>query len=382
MTIRTLPSRATLPAVKPDATEILKRNRQVALKAVEEVGLARLRPMLERAQRELEERIRQAEGLRGAGKDSFTAVQARAVLAQIRDVLGNLKSGMHGLAVIQAVRASERQTASVLKYLSDAEKLFTGVASPLAISDAAVLDHVRQGAEASVLRRIASDPSNPAQRGVLDRYGDNVIEQFEGELQQRVLQKKPWDEVRADLVKASPFLQAAPAHWAERIVRTESMAASNRASFEAIKAVDASLGDVVKILAATFDGRTGSDSFDVHGQIRRPSEAFQDWFGRKYMNPPNRPNDREVVVPHRLSWPIPKALARKSDGECAARWAAEGRKGPMPARSLHSTVDLKLFGKPAAPPPAPPKPPPPPPPPPPPQELDAERKKAGLAGLM
>lgn len=373
------PSRATLARVaKPDATEILKRNRQTAQKTVEEIGAARLRKLLERAQRDLEERCTKAI-LSGPGNDSFTAAQARAVLAQVNDVLRALKTGMTGVAVDQAVRASERQTASVLKYLTDAERLFTGVREPLPFADAAVYDHVRQGAEASVLRRIASDPNHPGHRGVMDRYGDQVIEHFETELQQRVLTKAPWADVRENLVKKSPFLQGAPAHWAERIIRTESMAASNRASLETIQAADTAMGDVVKILSATFDGRTGSDSYDLHGQIRRPSEPFNDWFGRSYMHPPNRPNDREVVVPHRIRWPIPKGLQPKTDSECRSRWVAEGHKAPMPGRSKYSTVDLALFGKtnggsggapppppplgPGAPPPPPSQPPPAPPPP-------------------
>jgi len=365
----------------PDATEILKRNRQSAQKAVEEIGAARLRKLLERAQRDLAQRLDDA--VKGPGANSFTAAQAQVVLGQIQDVLRALKGGMQGVAVDQAVRASERQTASVLKYLTDAQRLFTGIAEPLPLSDSAVYDHVRQGAESSVLRRIASDPNERGHRGVLDRYGDEVIGHFETELQQRVLQKAPWNEVRDKLVSVSPFLRGAPAHWAERIIRTESMAASNRSSLETIQVAEASLGDVVKILSATIDNRTGSDSFDLHGQIRRTSEPFTDWFGRSYQHPPNRPNDREIVVPHRMRWPIPKALQPKSDAECMARWRQEGRKGPMPSRSKYSTVDVTLFGKggnvtgpnngnppppPPGGPPAPPAPPstPPPPPAPPP----------------
>lgn len=324
--------------------ELLRRNRQAAQKAAEEVGVARLKKLLERSAADLAARLAKAEGLRGAGKDSFTAVQARAVLGQVQDVLRALKPGMKGVLVDQAVRASKVQTASVLKYLNDAEKHFTGVAAPLPISDAAVYDHVRQGAESSVLRRILSDPAHPAHPGVLDRYGEQVIGDFEASLAQRVLTKKPWAEVRDDLVKSSPFLQKAPAHWAERIVRTESMAASNRSSLEAIKVTETALGDVVKILSATFDNRTAADSYAVHGQIRRPDEPFQDW-KHSYMHPPNRPNDREVVLPHRLSWPLPKSLLPKSDAEVASAWVRDGRKGSPPARPKYSTVDTKLFGQ-------------------------------------
>jgi hypothetical protein len=51
-------------------------------------------------------------------------------------------------------------------------------------------------------------------------------------------------------------------------------------------------------------------------------------------------NDREVVVPHRIHWPVPATLKPRGDGEVAARWSAEGRKGSPPARPLMSTVDM------------------------------------------
>lgn len=87
-----------------------------------------------------------------------------------------------------------------------------------------------------------------------------------------------------------------------------------------------------------------SDSYAVHGQIRKPEEAFQSWFGF-YQHPPNRPNDREVVVPHRMSWPIPPYLAWKTDAQVIARWHYDGRKGHPPPRPKMTTVPLEQFGK-------------------------------------
>jgi len=117
----------------------------------------------------------------------------------------------------------------------------------------------------------------------------------------------------------------------------------NRAGWESIREADEQLGDMLKILSATFDDRTGADSYAVHGQIRRPEESFQSWFGL-YQHPPNRPNDREVVVPHRMSWPIPPYLAWRSDAQVLARWHYDGRKGSPPPRPLMTTVPLEKIG--------------------------------------
>lgn len=191
---------------------------------------------------------------------------------------------------------------------------------------------------------LAGDDFTPSPGGVLTRYSAAVIEEFEGVLRRGMLTGKPWGDVRDELTSKSPFLQGSPKFWAERIVRTETMGAYNRAGWEAIRAADDELGDMVKILSATFDDRTGWDSYQVHGQIRRVDEAFA-WKGGLYQSPPNRPNDREVVVPHRVSWPIPEELAWRSDGEVAAAWKRDRRKGGPPPRPLMTTIPLARFGR-------------------------------------
>jgi len=334
-----------MPIVRPSPADVLKVNRERAQKLAEKTGPSRLRRLLATAQRDLVRRLREAEGLGGPGKDSFTATQLRVTLAQVRNVLRDLRAGMKTNILKGAKRAAQQQVQSTIKYLNDAEKKFKGVAAQkLALNEAAMLDRVAVGTESSVLNRILTDDKHPARKGVLDRYGDSVVERFENQLQLRFIERKPWAEVRESITAESPFLQKAPAHWAERIVRTELMNANNRAGWESIRQAQVSLGDMLKILSATFDDRTAADSYAVHGQIRRTDEAFESWFGM-YQHPPNRPNDREIVVPHRMSWPLPAQLKPKSDAEVAARWSKEGRKGSPPARPKMSTVDVKLLGK-------------------------------------
>ena len=323
---------------------LLELNHQQARLLAEQGGRARTRRLLERAQRDLEQRLVQAESLSGPGADSFTATQLRVTLEQVRNVLRPLKSGMRSTLLDQGKAAADQQTDATLRYMRAAERQFRGVSQPLQLREAGLLDRVHAGTESSVLNRIANDPDHPGRPGVLDRYGDAVIQRFEERLQLRFVAKQSWAQVRAALVTESPFLQGAPAHWAERVVRTETMAASNRANWETMREADVQLGDMLKILAATFDSRTASDSVAVHGQIRRPAEAFESWYGL-YQHPPNRPNDREVVVPHRMSWPLPPELKWRSDGEVASRWQAEGRKGSPPRRPKMTTVPLAKIGK-------------------------------------
>lgn len=335
-----------------DPRSVLEANRLSAARLVRRAGGGRLGKILEKADRDLARRL--AEAVASPGKGTYTHEQVRMALRQVRQVAREVAGGIGETVVGEARSAAELAAEGTLRYMSQAEKAFRGIASqPLALDEAAVLDAAVSGAQASVLRRLASsgepvagadDRPHPAKQGILDRYGLATVERFEGVLQNGILTRKPWAEVRADIVAESPFLQGAPAHWAERIVRTETMGAYNRAGWEANREADEQLGDVVKILSATFDDRTASDSYAVHGQVRFPDEAFESWYGL-YQHPPNRPNDREIVVPHRIAWPIPPYLRQMGPGEVAARWAHERRKGAVPARPLMTTVELSRFGR-------------------------------------
>jgi hypothetical protein len=324
--------------------EILKRDQEAAARYAERSSQERTKQLLERAQSELTQRLAQATELKGLGSDSFTVAQMQAALAQVRAALKPLVLGVQSSAVELGKSAAFNSVGTTMKYIAQAEATHRGAARPLPFDTAAMNDVAIRDTEASILRRLGADPNHPGNAGVLGRYGANVFGKFEEVLQQRLIQGKSLDEARNDLVAQSPFLQSAAPFWTERILRTEQMNAHGAASLEALNQVESIVGAMLKILSATFDNRTASDSYAVHGQIRRPNEAFVSWFG-PYMHPPNRPNDREVVVPHNMSWPLPPSLEPMSDGAVAARWAQEGRKTAMPARPLMSTVDRTLIGK-------------------------------------
>lgn len=322
---------------------ILTANRTQALKLAQSVGIKNVQRLLKASQSKLNSRLRQVEGLSGPGAQSFTAIQLRATLAQVQQVMTELRSGMQTSIVDDGKKVAVDAARHTIDYVQQADKAYTGVAERLPIREAAVFDRSVKGAEGSLLRRLLGDKKKAP--GILARYGESTIADFEKRLQLRLLTKTPWDDVRNELIADSPFLQQAPAHWAERIVRTEIMGAHNTAQFEGIREVNREIGGgMLKILVATFDSRTGADSYAVHGQIRRPTEAFEDWT-HLYQHPPNRPNDRETVVPHNIAWPIPFELEWKSDSEVSSRWYELGNKKSVPARPTMTTVPLDKIGE-------------------------------------
>lgn len=329
-----------------DIRDVLVQARAEALDIAGSTGRRALLRVLGEAEGDLARRLLQAEGLRGQGKQTFTEARMNVALRQVREVVRGLQDDLGGVVTDEGVQVASSSGEGVLEYMRAAERAFRGVNSVLPLREAMMLDAATQGAKASLLRRLAGEPG-PKGEGVLARYGEATIADFERKLRAGVATQKPISEVRESLIEASPFLQGAPASWAERLVRTELHGASNRAAHEAHKSAQRQLGDVVRILSATFDDRTGWDSYNVHGEIRRTSEPFEyvtyDGEHEAFMHPPNRPNDREIVLAHRLSWAIPPALRPKGTGEVQARAMRQGAKRFPGRPSVMSTVPLSRF---------------------------------------
>lgn len=86
-------------------------------------------------------------------------------------------------------------------------------------------------------------------------------------------------------------------------------ATKQEALTETAKEFEDSGDPIMKKLIETFDDRTGDDSFVVHGQTVLVGQPFEykrkrggGWVLVRFMHPPNRPNDRSVIIPWRKSW--------------------------------------------------------------------------------
>jgi Glucose-regulated metallo-peptidase M90 len=342
--------------------EILRRTRQEALALANEGTTRGLLRLLQRAEDDLEKRLARRKELVPFGDGSFTSQQMKVTLVQIRATIADLVKSLGPEIADHAEEAAEAASEGVADYLIVSEQRFTGINQGLAIDEAAMLDSATAGARVSVLRRLMREHPDGKGGGILQRYGYSVVQGFERQLATAVATRKPFEEVRASLVDESPFLQKAPQFWAERVARTELMGAYNRGAHESMKRVNEDVGGMLRILVATFDSRTGGDSANVHGEIRRLDEPFEyvDYDGEHthFMTPPNRPNDREVVVVHRQGWPIPEGMRPKSDAEVEGRYRREKRpyhgrprvmstvKGvvakPLPEEKRHTLESLEI----------------------------------------
>jgi hypothetical protein len=214
---------------------------------------------------------------------------ARGVTSALTADLG---VGLHTVVGTSARHAS--------RWLSTLDKAYLGVVTPQAWSTAAWAATTARDVVESRLRTFHSSFS---------RYGGAVVSQIE-----TVLGTLPmgasWSDVRERIAKAARETVEDRMWMVDRIVRTETSHAYNAATQRALEAE----GNTHKKLVAIFDKRTAADSYLLNGQIRPVEEPFFDGYhGRHYMHPPNRPNDREIMVGWRAAWGSDaKARGRKA----------------------------------------------------------------------
>lgn len=247
---------------------------------------------------------------------AWSAAAASNALAQLRQALQVSVAAEWGRPyadrAIAAAKAAASRSAALLRAL---DKRF-GVARPLNFD---ALQWAAATGERLGKTRLRTFQTSMA------RYGAGLVGEIEDAVTANAVLGKPWYEVEK-LLRGRVEGAIADQQWKiDRIMRTETSAIYNGALLASYEEEDADEEPVLKRLSATFDKVTGADSVAVHGQVRKLGEPFQDPRGRLYQAPPNRPHDREVVLPHRASWgPTPPALGGPRGESAGIRRPAAG----------------------------------------------------------
>lgn len=282
----------------PKEVEIVLHAQQEAIKRLTPEHATRLRQIAKDVQDELERQ------LKALTPGRFTTQQTRAVLAQVRaivELLGaeygvRIGSELERLAALAAAIGRD----GLVKQIAAWADTFPGAVRPLSHAD------------------VAGDLLDPGLLEFYDTskatYGMDAIRRMRDALVKSSIASETVNQT-AERLSTEMEMQ----DWrAERIVRTEAAFASQRRALEDAKAADLGLA---KQLVAIHDDRTGEDSLFVDGQVRPLDEPFVDNEGRRYQHPPNRPNDREVIVfvpeslvPHRTKPVLPPDETRRPKG--------------------------------------------------------------------
>lgn len=237
---------------------------------------------------------RLAVDLRRAGIGPWTQASRLSALAVVRAGLATLTSKMADGMRLDIDLAAERSWKDARIYYGTLDRAYLGAARPLRFEG---LDFLARERALLGQARLAN-----YQRSIA-RWGTEISAAAEEAASRAALLGRPWHDV-ADEITAAVRGKVKAADWQiRRLAMTETSAAYNGMQLQAMLAEDTPADPLYKRLVAIFDRRTGRDSVLLHGQMKPVREPFYDATrGLKYMAPPNRPHDREMVVGWRRSY--------------------------------------------------------------------------------
>lgn len=226
------------------------------------------------------------------GRDgTFTEQQLRSTLAQVNAIIEalnqKLKTGMADAVDVLGSKGVEDLVTEVNKF----QKVFEGSVQPINL-DAAT---IAQDTNNFLLNQYESS---------IDAYSEGLRQQITQGLTEAVLAQSNYSQV---VYRLGQFFGGE--EWKiQRIARTELHNMYNKAKMQGMGDVrDDYLPDLKKTLIHPMDSRTGDDSkyaakLDLVVNIDEPFVYKYKGQVRRFMTPPDRPNDRSILVPYRKAW--------------------------------------------------------------------------------
>lgn len=269
---------------EPSVTEVSQAHIEAAVK-LEDAEALRLIKRFRDTRRELRDR------LDTIPSGTFTAQQVRGTLYQIELAIQEMTKTLAGEMKSSAGTVATAGVEDLASEIERWDSVFGDAISPINI------DAVR----------IADDTSNflfNQYDTSLKAYGESLRSQFANALTQSALEQITVGEVVSRLSKT--FLGE---EWKlHRIARTELHNVYNIGKMNGMTELrDGDLPDLKKTLFHPMDSRTAKDSKALNRKnpIIPIDEPFRfNWDGKErvFMAPPDRPNDRAILIPYRASW--------------------------------------------------------------------------------
>lgn len=262
-------------------------------------GIDGLKQIYDLARANLGERLRSV----GSTSDKVGPLTLRAMQAQADAIVAKLGSDFAKHLVDVGHSAAELGATHAVREFSILEQRFRGTTPNLRLEQPSIFMGMVDGVESSLLRRKSL---------VAGTWTAGAVMGMERQLAGAAATGQPLEDVVRRLMSDQGLVEE-ERYKAERIVRTEMAYSMNATKHEATVRVRDELGDQTmrkKLIETLTDERPGDDSFLVHGQTVELDKPFV-WMRRvkgggyvreEYMFPPNRPNDRAVVIPWSLEW--------------------------------------------------------------------------------
>jgi hypothetical protein len=230
-------------------------------------------------------------------RGTFTAQRMRSVLVQVDAALNAMGEGLLGDMDTEGQDAAELGVNHLIAEIEKWDSHFLGAVSPINI------DLVESATNAKNLI------INDATKSSVDTYSSQVRGRIAQGLSDGVISQSSTGEMMTAIGKT-----LLGEEWKlTRIVRTELMGIYSRGKLTGMSDLTADLPDLMKTVWNPMDNRTADDSKYVEKRVEQEDpkliipvdEYFSyKWRGqvRRYLAPPDRPNDRSILIPYRKSW--------------------------------------------------------------------------------
>jgi len=224
-------------------------------------------------------------------KGSFTEAQLKIVLIQVETALREISPLLGQEVVFGSQMAAEQSNDDLTKELNLFEKKFNGITQPIPLE--IVIESMNK--ENLLVSQFQSS---------LNAYNSDLRTKIQRELTQALIMKMPYQMV---IEKVNHGLMIE--EWkVARIVRTELHNIYNVSKIKGMRQLkEKTYPDLKKAMIHPMDARTGEDSkiLAKKNPIIDIDKTFSyTLHGKKYefFAPPNRPNDRAILIPYRKSW--------------------------------------------------------------------------------
>lgn len=223
--------------------------------------------------------------------DTFTEAKLGTALERINISLTLLERAVRGETEFGFDIMSDQGIEDSVKEINKFEKHFNGINQAVPFQQ--ILD--------------STDPANILLNkydSSIAAYNESLRNGIQGFLTQSLVQNKPWTQTVNEM-----GMQLNLQEWKlARIVRTELHNIYNVSKNNGLLEIrDQYLPDLKKTLYHPMDSRTGEDSKQMAKQnkvvdIDKPFVFIVDGKKQTFYTPPNRPNDRAILIPYRESY--------------------------------------------------------------------------------
>ena len=267
-----------------DTFGIVERHIQEVL-ALEEKAAKKLLVRYRLIRSELRDRLDVLSG------DTFTAQQLRGVLVQIEGAIIAMRSSLKDGMNEAAIEAGTKGVQDLLSEIRRFDKEFAGAVVPIDLPIEAITEETKT----FLFNRYATS---------IDAYSEDLRQLMSIKLTNLIIEKRPYSEV---IRKINRFFIGE--EWKiNRIARTELHNIYNISKLKSMeKTKEEFIPDLKKALFHPMDARTGEDSeelarLNLAVPLDKPFKFRFKGQERVFMAPPDRPNDRAILVPFRDEW--------------------------------------------------------------------------------